>query len=248
VIDHLSSNDFIAMTSIVRSNHAHAHWNETERRTVWWLICTSRKRLGLPLDPVVATAFVILQRYFRDASRRDCALIHLITAALLLSCKIVGIIRRISVIFHELVWICKTVPSRIIRVLFSVDKLSDTATARDLAVVSRAEMSLLFVINFDCTIEIPFSHLIHCSVHLTSEIWSKIVVSVCLLICSEHYLDIPPEVAAAVAAHDVLGPREWMVEVLRRYGEEPWNLAVQMLQREKSRTARRGLDFQRNKC
>jgi hypothetical protein len=226
------------------SRRPRLQWTDVERRTVWWLISTARNRLGVAVDPVVATAFVILQRYFRGDFDFDTDLFSLIIAALQTSCKASSIDLPVSRIFSELARVCKAFPSNHVRLLFAVDELSDVVTPHDLLRVNRAELGLLSVIDFDYTIEIPFNYLNRWKAMIVDEYpqlvdqnWKMVMIDVCLMICSDYYLDVPPEVTAAVAACDVLGLHDWMRTVIERYGMDLWQLAMNSIQREKNRTA-----------
>jgi hypothetical protein len=222
----------------------HARWTDVERRVVWWLISSARNRLGVAVDPVVATAFVILQRYFRGGFESDCDLFCLVVAALLTSCKSSDIRMTASTIFYELARVCRNAPSQLVRTLFAPDLLNDTITNDGLIAVNRAEVRILTLLNWDYCIEIPFHYLNHWKrmiieqyPELRKQDWNKVIVDVCLMICSDYYLDVPPEVTAAVAACDVFGIHDWMNMVIERYGLDAWQLAINSIQSEKSRTA-----------
>jgi hypothetical protein len=112
-----------------RADHpGRVQWTEVERRSVWWLISQARNRLGLPVDPVVATAFVILQRFFRNPIEFECHLMHLIAAAVLTSCKASNCHRRITEILTELRRICRAANSRIIQSLLLPGDAPDLVT------------------------------------------------------------------------------------------------------------------------
>jgi hypothetical protein len=192
----------------------------------------------------VATAFVILQRYFRGGFAGDCDLFYLIIAAVLTSCKAARIPIGASAIFSELARVCKGTPSDLVRSLFAADQLSDSITVEGLVTVNKAEVGLLSAIDFDYTIEIPFQYLNQWKMmildqypELVRENWKLVMIDVCLMICSDYYLDVPPEVTAAAAACDVLGVHDWMRAVIERYGIDVWQLAVNSIESEKSRTA-----------
>jgi hypothetical protein len=231
------------MGTVLHYVHSRTTWTNNERRLIWWLICHARSRLNLPLDPVVATAFVILQRYFRAGFTVDCELFHLIIAALLTACKAAGMTPQITTIFPVIAHICKTVPSQLIRALFSADQMSQEVTERDINAVLRAENCLLRVIDFDYSIEIPFHYLNRWKETILLDYpeivdcnWTIVIIDVCLMICSEYYLDVPPEVTAAVSACRVPELCELMGKVRDRYGVEVWDLAIKAIEAERSQT------------
>jgi hypothetical protein len=211
---------------------------------VWWLISSARNGLRVEVDPVVATAFVILQRFFRDGVECDCDLFCLIVAALRTSCKSADIAISASTIFCELARVCRATPSGIVRTLFAADARNETITYEELAAVNRAEVQILAILNFDFCIEMPFQYLNRWKVMIirqcpefANQDWNKVKVDVCLMICSDYYLDVPPEVTAAVAACHVFGAHAWMQTVIERYGSEMWQLAINSIESEKSCTA-----------
>lgn len=233
------------MSLILHDGQTRSRWTDVQRRTVWWLICRARSNLQVEVDPVVASAFVILQKYFREDYEDQYELFYIIAAALVTSCKASGNPRPVSMILNALSNICQSANSQTIRNLFSVLTRKQVFDYEDMLMVNGAEIDLLRAINFSYDIEMPFTHLNRWkqSVRETIpdiesvEVINKIMVDICLIICSDYYLDVPPEVAAAAAASGTVGVQPWITEVKERYGEEVFNLALQSLNFEKARTA-----------
>jgi hypothetical protein len=218
-------------------------WTDVERRTVWWLISQARNRLGLPLDPVIATAFIILQRFFRNPIEVRCNLMHLITATVLTSCKASNCLREIRDILAELHRIGRCANSRIVQSLFLPVDAPDFITGRELQLVSDAEVVLLMAIDFDYNFEMPFTYVNRWRPLIIARYpeaaradWKMVIIDVCLMVCSAYYLEVPPEVTAAAAACDVLGALDRFDDVIDRYGRDVFNLATQSIVAQKSIT------------
>jgi hypothetical protein len=233
---------FMASTQLVRPRSA-AQWTYMERRTVWWVISLARETLGVPLDPVVANAFVILQHYFRGDCANDYELFYLIAAALLTSCKAANSFRPVSQILRVLSGVCKINNSQIIKQMFLIDDDYEF-TMGDVLRVDGAEIELLKAINFDYQIETPFPYFTRWKEEIlgdspdpaTLRAFNQAAVDICLIICSAYYLDVPPEVAAAAAASEIFGAAPWISSVQEKYGSAVFDLAMQSIRLEKSRT------------
>ena len=219
-------------------------WTDIERRTVWWLICRARNNLRVEVDPVIATAFVILQRYFRGDVQDEYQLFYLMAAALFTSCKAAENFRPATDILRELKRCCLSCGSNVVRRMFCIDENCEFGH-NDIALISAAEMNLLRAIDFDYTIEMPFEHFNRWKKSVILElpdvssvaVCNRVIVDICLVLCSEYYLDVPPEVAAAAAAMEMFGLQPWIVDVQERYGDAVFQLAQRSIWVEKSRTA-----------
>ena len=219
-------------------------WSDQHRRTVWFLISRARKGLNVELSPIIASAFVILQHYFKNSEECPYKLFVLMIAALFTACKAGNCFRPIEIIYQELNKICKSMPLNILQKFIG----SDEFTSEIFPLVTQAEIDLLQSIDFNPLIELPFDHFERWSQNLRSrysnevfiKICNKVIVDICLVLCSKCYLDLPPEVAAAAAAKDILDDPdtcEWYKDVTSRYGSNLFDLAVQYINEEKSKTA-----------
>ena len=123
---------------------------------------------------------------------------------------------------------------------------------QDIIEITKAELELLKSIDFDFDIDTPFCHFDRWKQTLISvmpdesliRVCNSIIVDICLMICSEFYLDVPPEVAAAAATEGSISsdliPTEtlkWLNSVKEKYGTQLFSLALESIQNEKKITA-----------
>jgi hypothetical protein len=225
-------------------------WTDEQRRIVWCLICKARRGLQVEISPIIASAFIILQRYFRSSDECCYELFILMVAALFTACKAADCFRPIQVVYGELTRICQAAPSLKIRGI--VGPRLAVIDSRDVVQVTRAELDLLRSIDFDFDIDTPFVHFDRWKQTLIASmpneglvrLCNAVIVDICLILCSAAYLDVPPEVAAAAATEGSLGqgvvPADtfrWLSSVEEKYGKQLFDLARQSISVEKSRTA-----------
>lgn len=208
-------------------------WTDAQRRIVWMLLVKARAGLKIEINPIVATAFVILQKYFRNLDQSDNEnestvnqydLITLMTAALFTACKMKDeTFRPMEIIFNELSKICMNAPSQKIRLIIasrvSVIGYNQNYTAtymvsqlceNDYKLISKCEIDLLDATGFDIDFDLPFRYFNEIIIMLNNlippdsmnAIYNTWLIDTCLMICSQYYLDLPPEVAAAAAVAD----------------------------------------------
>ena len=214
------------------------------------LISKARQGLNLEVDPVIATAFVLLQKFFRD---NECSyeLIILMTAALFTSCKQAESFRSMFAIYKELFRICQSAPSKMVRSVLGERHWSGTMDASDVGLVTQVELELIDAAGYDFCIELPFMYSDRVAELLAQVVpedkfrrcQSQMAVDICLALCSEVYLDIPPEVTAAAATADTLSREvvpapivNWMTYVIDKYGMSVFNLAKCSIAAEKRKT------------
>ncbi|KAH0794441.1 Cyclin, N-terminal domain containing protein [Histomonas meleagridis] len=242
-----SSSDQQNSISVVKNK-----WTDAQRRIVWTLICKARTGIHVELNPIVATAFITLQRYFRGDDNCTYDLFILMAAALFTSCKQKDSFRPIQLIYSELLKICKAAPSPIIRSIPGPRINSDLIDYKDMVTVTNAEISLLNASGFDMDIELPFAYFDTVKELIQNEIPKDVydrfckeaIVDICLVICSEYYLDVPPEVAVAAATAETFQNKEpplavsnWVSGVRLKYGNDAYTLALNSLINEKTKTA-----------
>lgn len=237
-------------------NHINGIWNNQQRRIVWFLISSSRQILKISIDPIVASAFVILQTFFRQIQlgfsgvpQHD--LFTLMLASLFDSCKMSGCFKSIAEIYSAIYQTCCRAPFSYTRALIA--DLSPTISSEYIKAVLRAEFDVLRVINFELSYELPFSYFDG----ILNSLRSFIPVQdfshkrdlahsdICFIICSARYLDVPPEVIAVVAALDTLdkyAPEQTSkiyLSLREKYGQQVFEVAQQSMDFEKSQTCRR---------
>jgi hypothetical protein len=229
-------------------------WTDEQRRVIWCLICKARHGLQLEVSPIVASAFVILQRYFRNSEGCAHELFILMVAALFTACKAADCYRPVRAIYAELMHICHNAPSLKIRSIPG-DRERPVVDPIDLAQITHAELDLLRSIDFDFAIDTPFTHFEKWKQTLMSSLpdpayirlCNAIVVDICLMLCSAAYLDVPPEVSAAAATAGRVGscviPMDairWLNHVREKYGKDLFDLAQASISLEKRRTVQPG--------
>ena len=243
----LSSDGCFEEFPIVKST-----WTDAQRRTVWTLICKSRIALKLELSPIIATAFVILQKYFQNTEECPYKLFIMMSAALFTACKAANSYRPIEMIYKELSRICRSAPPSLVRSLAGTDTIGDQEiTPEQLEEITRAELDILQSIDFDLNFELPFEHFERWKNNLQAnipnenfiKICNQVIIDICLVLCSKFYLELPPEVAAAAATQDTLSnfdvtdeTVEWFEDVRQKYGEYVFTLAMKSITMEKEKT------------
>ena len=174
-------------------------WTDEQRRIVWTLISKARRGLNIEISPIVATAFIILQRYFRNSDDCSYELFILMVAARFTACKAADNFRPIHLVYAELSRICQSAPSMKIRSLLGDrDQGSQLIRPEDLVEITRAELDLLKSIDFNFDIDTPFVHFEKWKQTLMAAIpneafirlCNSILIDICLMICSSFYLDI----------------------------------------------------------
>jgi hypothetical protein len=229
-------------------------WTDEQRRIVWCLICKARRGLQIDISPIVASAFHILQRYFRSSDSCPYELFILMVAALFTACKGSDCFRPIQVVYAELMRICQSAPSLKIRSIVG-GRLTGDLGPSDLTEVTRAELDLLRSIDFDFAIDTPFAHFEKWKQtfmevspsELFFRLCNNIIIDICLMLCSAAYLDVPPEVSAAAATAGYVESGvvpvdtiRWLRDVQVRYGKELFDLAQASISLERMKTAPRG--------
>ena len=235
-----------------------SHWTDEQRRIVWCLICKARRGLQVELSPIIASAFIILQRYFRQSDKCSYELFILMVAALFTACKAADCYRPIEIVYAEITRICQSAPCMKIRSLLGEREGQEgnaVINAEDFVAITHAELELLRSIDFNLEIDTPFTHFERWKQTLVAMIpneelirlCNSVIVDICLMICSGAYLDVPPEVAAAAATEESVNmavvPREtfeWVMSVKEKYGQQLFDLAVESISEEKRKTAFRG--------
>jgi hypothetical protein len=244
--------DDLPMGTINRS------WTDEQRRIVWTLISKARGPLQIPISPIVASAFIILQRYFRTSDESAYELFPLMVATLFTAGKAADSFRPIQFVYAQLVKICQSAPSQRVRSLIGDRDASANwplIAPEELVKITSAELDLLRSIDFDFDMGTPFLHFEKWKQTLLQtfpdesfiRVCNSIIVDICLMICSAAYLDVPPEAAAAAATAECVPAElippdtlEWMRSVQEKYGPEVFELARQSIAEERRKTLSRG--------
>lgn len=231
-------------------------WTDDQRRIVWTLISKCRIGLQVELSLIIATAFVILQNYFRTNTECPYRLFYLMVAALFTSCKANKCFRPIQMVYDQLAKICLSAPSNMVRSLVGpeIQQIGGPVPQDQLQIITQAELDLLKAIDFNVNFELPFTHFEKWKSNIQAtvpndhfvKICNGVIVDICLVICSKSYLDLPPEVAAAAATKESIGEEnlspetmQWIDEVNAKYGSEVFELAMHSITMEKQKTFQR---------
>jgi len=233
-------------------------WTERERRIVWFVVSKARFTLQIEISPVIASAYILLQNYFRTNSNQSkYKLLTLVVASLFSSCKFSDCLRPVDLIYSVILRICQSIDSQMVKAY--VDEISHNelfqVTKQEVSLVHNAEFDILDSIEFNVEIELPFKYIEkwktfvipHLPEKLQIVLLQKISIDICYIICSDSYLDVPPEVTAAVAIFDIMKnemPQEpdnygWINHLMEKYGDDKFNIALNSLSIEKQRTVHR---------
>jgi hypothetical protein len=217
---------------------------------MWCLICKDRHGLQVEVSPIVASAFVILQRYFRNSDSCAYKPFIPIVAELFAACKAADCFGPLRLIYEEIMRVCYTAPSVKIRSILGerAPKMFDPG---DLGQITHAEFDLLRSIYFAFSIDAPFTHFEKWKQTLISKIPDQAYMRLCngiaanifVMICSAEYLDVPPEVSAAASAvrrmDEGLVPVyavRWFNHVQEKDGKDLFELAPASISSEKKKT------------
>lgn len=224
-------------------------WSSDQRRVAWTLISMSRQGLYIDIDPAIATAFVLLQKYFRHCNTHY-DLFILMNAALFSSCKQQDLFRPMYTVYGELFRICSVAPNAVVNSLVT-EHVGEVPSHEDLELIAQAELDIISAGQYNFNIELPFSYLNMVAEMLALELprealptcQRQIMLNICLVIRSDDYLDIAPEVIAAAAIaqclmnHEAHGPvYAWVVSVAQKYGETMYVAARDSIEFEKHGT------------
>ena len=228
-------------------------WNDRTRRTVWFIMTKTKKFLNIQISPIIATAFIILQSYFRDTPDNQYRLFTLVCASLTFSCKLSETYKSIQDVFSAVLRVCIGIPSKVLKdFVFGTTFTQDLQPSNDESeLIKNAEISLMSSLGFDFDIELPFVYVDKWEHNFTTVIPKEYKVSFiqqvqldcCLVICSESCLDVPAEVCAAAAFTEAMKsqPRADSSHledyIKQKYGDTSYELAINSIRIELSRTA-----------
>ena len=189
-------------------------WTDEQRTMGWIVISAARRNLRLSISPCIASAFIILHRYYRTKRKRSHRLYLLLVSALFLSCKMEDTYRALATIFQEVVGILvkvlgKMKPAKGVE-LFGERNFSDPVLSlAEIREISMIELELLNALDWRLEIELPFQHFNEIKPLLgelvekigdgVEKLFDLVLRDLCLIVRAQEYLDIPPAVSAAVS-------------------------------------------------
>ena len=197
-----------------KENNFKEIWNDSVRDIAWTLLSYSRINLNLTVSPVIASSFIILNKYFLLNPNSNIDLYMLLISSLFLTCKIEDIYRPLNIIFKAFSISCIRfqneikikIPIEILNIIFSNrDFNKNVLTDEEISKIPYIEINLLNSIKWDMKIDIPFTYFnIHrndlnetnYSINEIEYFCNNILRNICLVIKSPKYLDIPPEIIA----------------------------------------------------
>ena len=237
------------------NNYNITQWTEKERRIVWFIMSRSRNTLQISLSPTIATSFIMLQNYFRSNSYESTyKLLTLIASSLFSSCKYYNEKRSLDLIFSVLGKLCDTINSPILKKIIENIQFLDNYEIHpnEIELATRAELDILDSLEFNINIELPFNYIELWKPYLITQIpeklriqlFTNISIDICHIICSDNYLDLPPELTAAVAFFDSIEhefpefsiENNIIVNIKNRYGSDLFDVALNSLFNEKNKT------------
>ena len=236
-------------------------WDNRTRRTVWFIMSKTKSILNISLTPVIATAFVILQSYFRATTDNAYKLLTLTCASLTFSCKLSENYRSINSVFSAIIRVCRSINSKAAREFLAGTNYNPDLSPpkEEIDLMQDAEISLMSALGFDFDIELPFNYIEPIQQYYITEIpherqtqfVQQVQLDCCLVLCSENCLDVPPEVTAAAAVNETLKTQEYTHDdteienyIRTKYGSiTTYELAINSIRYEGSRTTFRSSKF-----
>ena len=194
-----------------------APWTDAQREMGWIVISGARRNLRLSISPCIASAFIILHRYFRTKARRSHKLYLLLVSALFLACKMEDTYRSLVTIFQEIAGCLVKVEEKLTKEkemeLFGERDFSKPdITDEEINEIGVIELELLNALDWKLDIELPFSYFNEIKPVLgelvakygdrVERLFDVGLRNLCLIVRSEEYLDIPPAVSAAVSVEN----------------------------------------------
>lgn len=226
-------------------------WSEMHRSCAWVVISFSRRDLSLTISPCIASAFVLLHKYYNDPYHKDEPLYLLLTSALFLACKIEDTYRSLKHIFAALSKCITTISQKI-----TIDRAKKLFGDRDYTVselssyemhqVALCEIHLLNSIEWNMEIDLPFNHFNDAKPAFESlpqnenldARFNAVLRDLCLIMKDKQYLQIPPPVSAAVSIQHCFSgttlpqsTSDW-IEQLKNQHPNEFEIAFQIIQNE----------------
>ena len=190
-------------------------WNSQHRHYGWIVLASSRRELRLSISPCIAGAYAILHRYFRSTHVKSRRPYLLLTTSLFLSCKTADAYRSLAAVFRAIAGCIVQLQSRVgydtIQETFGCRDFSDSViTPGEIAEVSSIELDFLNAIDWNPKIQLPFDYFAEIRGQLSDltsvlggdamcRILHSVLRNICVILCDERYLDLPPSVSAAAA-------------------------------------------------
>jgi hypothetical protein len=231
-----SQEKWIFIVAVMES--AGAMWSPEQRRLGWVVMTVARRALKLTVSPCIASAYVLLHHYFKNAEARKARPLQILLAAsLFLACKLEDCYRSLIAIVKELAIaigkVEKYVPKEHMDRIFG-DCKKEEFCLDEVKEVSTIELELLNAIQWEVPIELPFQHINEMK-HEFGELagtenvemsFSSILRDLCLITQDVDYLSIPPVVSAAASvAHCIEEGRlpskikTWILELKENHPE-----------------------------
>lgn len=222
-------------------------WTDNQRRLIWFLLSKSRVPLSISLDPIVATAFVLLQNLFVKGNMGQYHLFIVTASSLVASCKVCRSPRPIQTILSILARLCDSNLFPILKELLvdlEIDSNCNIST-NVYREICKIEIEIFSANNYSDEFDLPFRYLSNFNQILfdKKELEIKILQDVCLLICSQGYLEIGPEITAAAAVFGTLvgeiGTDDALLyasSMTDKFGKEKLDKALQFMCFERNRT------------
>lgn len=226
-------------------------WSDKQRQYSWIAISYSRMELNLPVSPCIASAFVLLHKYFDDPCHADEPLYLLMTSALFLACKIEDTYRSMKIVFAAISKCIMKISQKITlngvkQVFGDRDYTLTELTSEEMKKIALCEIHLLNAIDWDMDIDLPFNHFndakpaFECLTQKDNleKSFDFILRALCLIMKDKQYLQIPPPVSAAASIQYCFSGRtlpqttsDWIKQLMEQYPEE-FQIALQIIEKE----------------
>lgn len=226
-------------------------WSEKQRSCAWIAISFARKDLNLAISPCIASAFVLLHKYYNDPSHKDEPLYLLLVSSLFLSCKIEETYRSMKLIFAALSKCITTISKKITldgakKIFGDRDFTVPELSSYEMREIALCEIHLLNSIEWNMNIDLPFNHFNNAKPAFESLAQNEnlnprfeaVLRDLCLIMKNEKYLQIPPPVSAAVSIQHCFAettlPKttsDWIEQLENQYPDE-FEIAFQIIEKE----------------
>ena len=224
-------------------------WSDPKRHVSWSILSYTRNRLKIKLETCVASAFMMVHRYFMANPSSPYSLFIVLVASLFSSCKMNECPHTMQQIYSELLRSCRDTSSRIgqqrLIDALGISSFEDREIPSiEISQINQCELDLLESNNFIMDIDTPFKH-IEDNVYpfLTSfpqeqqqQIKAKLVKNICILLCFQDTAQLPSSVLAVIVTEVTFHnsypiPQEiaeWMTDVENKKGSETLNKAREL--------------------
>ncbi|OHS98028.1 hypothetical protein TRFO_35680 [Tritrichomonas foetus] len=192
---------------------------------------------------------MLIHNYYETNPKKLHGLYILIVSSLFASSKQFEMTRSMQAIFLSLLACLREFEKRmnadVLKKLIGLNDFSERQmTPLEISQVNNCEMDLIEANNFCINLDLPFQYtqeivqpnLSNLPKEIAMNIEGQLIKFLCVMLCSEHCSDYPPELVAAITTNlafqgiEIPEPiREWIQNVSENYGNSVVEAAQQLL-------------------